>query len=170
MLIRNGFLQKYSALPENFQNHIIEEFRNAETLFFDLDGTLVKSRNPMKTEDGEVFKELLKIKKVVIVTGGKIGAVEQNLISQLPKDSNFKNLVILPLLGLEQWYSDGEATGYELQHVLMHISCLGQDKPEDPELAKKFQAAKDIFDPHGARRAELIIAIKKELPHELRDQ
>ncbi len=48
-------------------------------IFFDLDGTLTRSRTLMTTPHQELFRELCRKKDVVVVTGGQISQIKQQI-------------------------------------------------------------------------------------------
>jgi HAD superfamily hydrolase (TIGR01484 family) len=68
-------------------------------IVFDLDGTLAKSKTAIDEEMAIVFKALLKVVKVAIISGGDWPQFHKQVISNLAEDSNFGNLYILPTCG-----------------------------------------------------------------------
>lgn len=66
-------------------------------IVFDLDGTLAKSKSHADKEMIGLFTELLKVKKVAVIGGGKLGLFKHQLLSQLkvPKEL-LENLGLFP--------------------------------------------------------------------------
>lgn len=85
---------------------VFHRVKNAELIFSDLDNTLVQSKYQMTSVMAEVFSELLKTKKIVIVTWGTIETVNKNVVSRILdycNEDQLKNLTLLPLLWNETW-------------------------------------------------------------------
>ncbi len=65
-------------------------------IIFDLDDTLAESKSQIQPEMAIALAQLLKIKKVAIITGGKYEQILKQVISQLPSDARFDNLYLFP--------------------------------------------------------------------------
>ena len=74
-----------------------------KVILFDLDGTLAKSKSAIDKEMATLFKALLKVTQVAIISGGDWPQFEKQVINQLPKDTHFKNLSILPTCGTKYY-------------------------------------------------------------------
>jgi len=74
-----------------------------KTIAFDLDGTLAESKQPLDKEMAALLKELLKHKKVIVISGGSFGQFEKQFlpyldITETEKDL-YSNLILLPTSG-----------------------------------------------------------------------
>ncbi|MCK8141042.1 HAD-IIB family hydrolase [Flavobacterium sp. I-SCBP12n] len=72
-------------------------------IIFDLDGTLAKSKSAIDKEMAILFKELLEVTQVAIISGGDWPQFEKQVINQLPKDTIFTKLSILPTCGTKYY-------------------------------------------------------------------
>lgn len=77
--------------------------KDKKTIAFDLDGTLAESKQPLDKEMAILLKELLKHKKVIIISGGSFGQFEKQFlpyldITETEKDL-YSNLILLPTSG-----------------------------------------------------------------------
>ena len=68
-------------------------------IVFDLDGTLAESKAAIDKDISVRLAALLTVAKVAVISGGDWPQFEKQVISNLPKDSKFKNLSILPTCG-----------------------------------------------------------------------
>lgn len=68
-------------------------------ILFDLDGTLAKSKSAIDPEMSKLLKKLLDVAQVAIISGGDWPQFDKQVIGQLPKNSELKNLSILPTCG-----------------------------------------------------------------------
>ena len=76
----------------------MKSLKNKELIVFDLDGTLAESKAQMDAEMVDIFTELLAVKKVAVIGGGKYAIFKLQLISALkncPKEL-LKNLSLFP--------------------------------------------------------------------------
>ncbi len=108
--------EKATKLDKNNLLSISSQLQEAEIIFSDLDNTLVQSKYPMTSEMAQVFSELLKIKKIVIVTWGTIETIVKNVLGQIKNyctNDQLWNLVLLPLLWNETWEFDDNTSNYE---------------------------------------------------------
>ncbi len=70
-----------------------------ELFIFDLDRTLTKSRSNIDEEMSKIISELLKHKRVVVISGAEFSQFKKQLIDLLPESANLNNLYIAPLTG-----------------------------------------------------------------------
>ena len=102
--LKNFFMQKYYDL----KSFDLKE-RKYEILAFDLDGTLAQSKGPLDVEMVKILKELLKYKKVAILSGGNFEQFSKQILNrfslfsglsnftfQHSKINLFKNLFLFP--------------------------------------------------------------------------
>ena len=76
-------------------------------IIFDLDGTLTESKQPLTASMATLLDSLLEKTRVAVVSGGALPQFLKQVVDQLPKNSNFLNLYVLPTSG---------AALYEFQH------------------------------------------------------
>src|SRR3989344_8247680 len=65
-------------------------------IVFDMDGTLAESKQPMDEEMSNLLNELLKTKKVAVISGGKYGQYEKQFLGSLNQKANLHNLYLFP--------------------------------------------------------------------------
>jgi phosphomannomutase len=70
-------------------------------IVFDLDGTLALSKSPIDTEMATDINKLLGIIKVAIISGGKMGQFQKQVLSYLGTSDRLKNLSLLPTCGTQ---------------------------------------------------------------------
>lgn len=76
---------------------------------FDIDNTLTLSKAPLGVEMAIALTALLRKTKVALVGGGKFEQFKRQLVDQLPSDSEFSNLYLLPTSGASLYeYALGE--------------------------------------------------------------
>jgi len=68
-------------------------------IVFDLDGTLAESKASLDSEMAVLFSRLIDTVKVAIISGGDWPQFEKQVLSNLTKEKNLKNLSILPTCG-----------------------------------------------------------------------
>jgi phosphomannomutase len=77
--------------------------KDKKTIAFDLDGTLAESKQPLDKEMAALLKELLKHKKVIIISGGSFGQFEKQFLPylEITEDEKdlYSNLILLPTSG-----------------------------------------------------------------------
>jgi len=54
-----------------------------ELYIFDLDGTITESKSPMSLDMSVLMYSLLRIKKVAIITGGRLSQIQSQFIDRL---------------------------------------------------------------------------------------
>jgi phosphomannomutase len=75
-------------------------------IVFDLDGTIAESKSAIDAEMSALLRGLLRIVKVAVISGGNWPQFERQLVANLPKDANFKNLSLLPTCGTKFYKYD----------------------------------------------------------------
>lgn len=101
-------------------------------IIFDLDDTLAESKSAILPDMATWLRDLLQIKKVAIITGGKYEQIIKQVVSNLPTDTNLSNLYLFPTCGASYYhFVDG-------QWINVYEELLS---PED--VKKIFQALHD---------------------------
>ena len=77
-------------------------------IIFDLDDTLAESKSQVQPDMAQALSELLHIRKVAIITGGKYEQIIKQVVSQLPVDSNLENLYLFPTCGASYYHFQNE--------------------------------------------------------------
>lgn len=159
---------------------------------FDLDDTLAPSKSPLPDEIAAVLLDLLRLRPVCIISGGQFGQFESQVIGRLPASPLLARLHLMPTNGTRyDRYADG-AWVTQYSHPLpaaqrdaalaaleaearrlglweertwgpiledrgsqVTFSALGQEAPV---------AAKQAWDPDGAKRAALRDAVAPHVP------
>ena len=75
-------------------------------IVFDLDGTISESKSSLDDEMSALLRDLLSITRVAIISGGNWPQFEKQLISNLPRNANLKNLSLLPTCGTKFYKYD----------------------------------------------------------------
>ena len=70
-----------------------------ELIVFDLDGTIAESKSSLDDEMSALLRDLLRVVKVAVISGGNWPQFEKQLVSNLPLDANLENLSLLPTCG-----------------------------------------------------------------------
>lgn len=73
-------------------------------IIFDLDDTLAESKSQVQPDMAQTLSDLLSIRKVAIITGGKYEQIIKQVVSQLPADSNLANLYLFPTCGAAYYH------------------------------------------------------------------
>lgn len=68
-------------------------------IVFDLDGTLAESKTSLDAGMANLLNTLLGITKVAVISGGDWPQFEDQLLSNLPRNDDLKNLSLLPTCG-----------------------------------------------------------------------
>ena len=107
-------------------------------IVFDLDGTLAPSKSPMDREMDHLLTELLKVKKVAVIGGGKYGLFKLQLLSELtaPKEL-LKNLFLFPTTS---------TAFYRYDKGWKNVYTLKLSKRERDKIKKSF---KEVFKEAG---------------------
>src|SRR5690625_3535089 len=83
-------------------------------IIFDLDGTLAKSKSPIDKEMATLFRNLLNVVKVAIISGGDCPQFQKQVLANLPKNTLLEKLTILPTCGTKFYqYKDDWNELYE---------------------------------------------------------
>ncbi len=84
-------------------------------IFFDLDGTLAESKQPLTDEMAALVTRLLAATNVAIVSGGALPQFLKQVVDRLPADAAFAHLYLLPTSGamLYERDKDGWRKVYE---------------------------------------------------------
>ena len=75
-------------------------------IVFDLDGTIAESKSSLDDEMSALLRDLLSIVKVAVISGGNWPQFEKQLVSNLPRDANLKDLSLLPTCGTKFYKYD----------------------------------------------------------------
>ena len=161
---------------------------------FDLDNTLARSRQPMLPDMAAAFSRLTARMPVAVITGGRQGLVERQVLAVLTDEADLANLHLMPTSGARYYrWRDGawrlvyahdlaDATkariAGSLERHARELGLVGPDAPcwgdriEDRGSQITFSAlgqlapesAKLGWDPDGTRRARLVEAVQADLP------
>ncbi len=77
-------------------------------IVFDLDGTLAASKSSLAPETAALLRDLLRIIKVAVISGGAWAQFEKQLLTDLPHDSLLVNLSLLPTCGTKFFQYSGK--------------------------------------------------------------
>ena len=115
-----------------------------ELIVFDLDGTLSPSKFHIDSEMAELFKSLLLVKKVAVISGGKFEQFEIELLNPLKdQNANYQNLFLFPTCSSVGYkYEDDELK-------LMYANYLSEG-----EVEKIKNAFKQAYDEIGYQDPE----------------
>lgn len=85
-----------------------------KVIAFDLDGTLAPSKSPLPDRMGEVLDRLLERYQVCVISGGKFGQFEKQLLSNLKAGpSHLERLHIMPTCGTRYMMYDAVDKAWE---------------------------------------------------------
>lgn len=139
---------------------------------FDVDGTLSQSRSPIDAEMAEIFKKLLDIKQVAIITGGAFADIKRQVLNIIGvNEERNKNLTLLPTNGGGLWVFDGEwkeLSSHKLspEEKEKIIKALKEEDQKNPELRDNKSYGREIQD----RDSEITYAaLGEHAPLELKD-
>ncbi len=89
-----------------------------KVIVFDLDGTLAPSKSTLPDAMGAELSELLRHKQVCVISGGKFGQFEKQLLSNLKvSPEHLKNLHIMPTCGTRYYKYNLENKEWELVYA-----------------------------------------------------
>ena len=74
---------------------------------FDLDGTLARSKQPMKTGIAGIFAALTYVCPVAIVSGGRLSLLHSQIVDVVDDVMNRENLHLMPTTGTRYYRWDG---------------------------------------------------------------
>lgn len=85
-------------IGQNLIDSIEKIPQDKELIVFDLDGTLAESKTPIDDEMAELLAELIKVKKVAVIGGGKFELFQTQLLDGLKDNGQyFGNLFLFPV-------------------------------------------------------------------------
>ncbi len=86
-----------------------KQYANKKIIIFDLDGTLAKSKMPIEPDMADLLTRLLIVKKVSVISGGKLDQMKTQFLSGFSTDAYLHNLFLQPTSGaaLYEW-QDGK--------------------------------------------------------------
>lgn len=85
-----------------------------KVIAFDLDGTLAPSKSPLPDRIAEQLDKLLEKYHVCVISGGKFGQFEKQLLSGLKSDpSKLDRLHVMPTCGTQYYRFDMAAKGWK---------------------------------------------------------
>ncbi len=161
---------------------------------FDLDSTLAVSKSPVTKEMGELLTRLLAVRTVAIMSGGKYGQFEKQVLTALPTNANLSNLYLFPVCagycyhfeeGSWKMIDDNSLTDAEKSKVMRALAeamaetgfteppaHVWGERIEDRGALIAFSAlgqeaptdAKKAWDPDKKKRRPLAEALIKRLP------
>lgn len=165
-----------------------------DILFFDLDGTLAESKQPLTADMAALLAKLLARTKVGVISGGALSQFLRQVVERLPQDANIANLYLLPTSGaaLYEWREEGWRKVYEerisetdtakIEAALRDAAAasgIGEsaEKTWGPQIEYRggqvtFSAlgqlappdVKKAWDPDHAKRLTLQAAVERRLP------
>jgi len=75
-------------------------------IVFDLDGTLAESKSPLDSEMAGLLRDLIRLVKVAVISGGNWPQFESQLLANLPLDERLRDLSLLPTCGTKFYQYD----------------------------------------------------------------
>lgn len=84
---------------------------------FDLDGTLAPSKSPLPEKMGTELAKLLEHKQVCVISGGKFGQFDKQLLSGLPAEAKLGSLHLMPTCGTRYYKYDSGQKQWQLQYA-----------------------------------------------------
>lgn len=120
-------------------------FSDAKLIIFDLDSTLAESKSKLTPTMTELVQNLLRKKKVGVISGGNFTQFEKQFIASFNDPECFGNLYLLP------------TTGARLYVYLNHTWSLVYSKDLTPSEKEKI---KDAF-------SEVFLKVDYEMPEEV---
>jgi len=90
-----------------------------KVIAFDVDDTLVKSKNPVTQEMRDLLAELLKKYEVAIISGSRYEIFQTNIIKPLQSiaSADLHHMHILPTCGTRHYIYDNEASSWKLEYA-----------------------------------------------------
>lgn len=88
-------------------------------IVFDVDDTLVKSKNPLTEETRDLLAKLLDKYQVAVISGSRYEIFQQNIIGPLSEvvDSQFSNMHLLPTCGTRYYTYDANSHNWTLVYA-----------------------------------------------------
>lgn len=103
-----------------------------DLIIFDLDGTLAPSKSPLEKNVADLLFQLLRHKKVAVMSGGSYHQFETQFLRSLPaSNEGFSNLMLLPTSGTRLYTWRGEwkqeyAEDFSTQEKVMIMNALNE--------------------------------------------
>lgn len=90
-----------------------------KVIVFDVDDTLVKSKNPLTEEMRDLLAQLLKKYQVAIISGSRYEVFQTNIIQPLAHvaGGDLRNMHILPTCGTRYYTYEGDAGNWTLEYA-----------------------------------------------------
>ncbi len=168
-------------------------FTEAKLIIFDLDSTLAESKAALSDSMVETIQNLLKVKKVAVISGGNFPQFKKQFLANFKNDDNFENLLLMPATGTHLYvYMDStwslvyakDLTDDEKQKIKDAFSemfkILDYQMPEemygemieDRDSQITFSglgqdaplALKSVWDPDHKKREAMVAVLKKIIP------
>ncbi|MDD6373574.1 MAG: HAD-IIB family hydrolase [Bifidobacteriaceae bacterium] len=168
--------------------------RRIKAVAFDLDGTLARSKRPMKQPIADEFANLTHLMPVAVVSGGRWSLVDSQVVQMVQDRSDRSNLHLMPTSGTR--YIRWDAAKGEWQKVFEHDLTKDERDAAFASLERRAKElgsweehtwgeriddrgsqitysalgqeapveAKEAWDPTGAKRKALAEACQKDLP------
>ncbi|MDR0435949.1 MAG: HAD-IIB family hydrolase [Propionibacteriaceae bacterium] len=159
---------------------------------FDLDDTLAESKSALTAEMGEALADLLLVREVCIISGGRFTQFDTQVLRYLPERADLTRLHLMPTCGTRYLRNHGdgwlEVYAYDLSDdekrraIASLATCAHKlglwetrawgERIEDRGSQITFSAlgqeapvsAKKVWDPTGDKRARLRAAVAADLP------
>ncbi len=161
---------------------------------FDLDDTLAPSKSPLSPAMARILAQLLDVRPVCIISGGRLSQFEQQVLDRLPGGTRLAELHLMPTCGTRyvrhvdgQWR---ELYAHDLSRrerdravsaVTREAKALGLWEPDELVRGERIEdrgsqitysalgqqagvEAKKNWDPTGSKRERLRAAVAAELP------
>ncbi|MFA6459071.1 MAG: HAD-IIB family hydrolase [Candidatus Paceibacterota bacterium] len=164
-----------------------------DLIVFDLDGTLAPSKSFLEPDMAELLVNLLKSKKVAVMSGGSYQQFQYQFLSALPIDAaGYTNMFLLPTSGtrLYSWKGDWhmeyaeDLTAQEKEKILSALSAslkmsghsdasqIYGEQIEDRKSQITFSAlgqnapltAKTTWDPDRKKREKIVAILQDKIP------
>jgi len=112
----------------------LKKLKPKDLIVFDLDGTLIRTKSPMKEDMSKLLLQLLSVNKVAVIGGGKYEVFKELFLNQIKREGRLlKNLYLFPTTSTAFYrYNNGWKKIYAL-----HLS-----KAEAASIKKAFN---DVF-------------------------
>lgn len=168
--------------------------KRAKLVAFDLDGTLARSKMPMKPPVAQLLSDLTHLYPVAIISGGRWELIDSQILSMISSTAKLSQLHLMPTTGTQYyvWRSGRWQMVYEitiaeqdkqkaLKSLRLRAEELGlwypqdqvwSDRIEDRSSQITFSALgqkapveeKEAWDPDGSKRRALAEAVAADLP------
>ena len=95
--------------------------QKARLVAFDLDGTLARSKMPMKPPVARLFSDLTHLCPVAVISGGKWGLIDSQVLSMVSGTARLSNLHLMPTTGTRYYTWNGKAGSAGMRSLLTGI-------------------------------------------------